>query len=1085
MTNSSTTPSAPPVRRRRWPLVLALVLALFAALVALAPGMLGGVVASAAVAGFNEERQGRLELVGLDLGWTGRQALREARLYDPQGVLIASVSADLPSLLDLAGSGGAKLGKIVVRARAELVADDAGVTNLDRALAERPNAPKRKPVDESDSSSTDLGDVLRRLELELDVVVERLSWSDATTRALGQPFAIDNLKLLVTAQPGQPLKLDAQGALSGAASGALAAHASVAELFAGAVLNPAAQFELDAQLESLPSALVDALARQQGVVALAFGERFSVRAKGAGALSAGSLELSIAGSDGQLQFTGELADGVLGGRKPATFELALNPKADALQHFLTASLPPNVSLAAAGAPSVRVKLEGLRVELQRVLEAANSGGDVAATALGATRAVLSADVNAWRASGDFAPGAGLDLGALALRATLEPQGGKSPVRVELNTRVAAAEQSKEAADVRVTLACPDVAQALGVMSGGALAPTQVDFELSSLPLSLLTALAPAAAESAAKLPKGPVKLATTLEFVAGQPAKFATRASLGSGAQALTANLDASVVDPFGVQSSRDAGALPSLTAKLELAGLALLREFIPAPHSDTVLELLGERVSADLAFEPARGSSGISDAALTAKLGASKLDLDLALALRDSRLTIDSARPMALEVRLSQALVDRYTATSLPAGAKLSFADAAPVFRVRAGGVSLPLEAWMGAEGAAPISLGTTLRGTSAALRVEVPGLTLSQPAVGGGAAIPIEVQQLALTAALEAGKPARFDLNGAIAGASPSKLALSATSDDIGAFVDGLSSEAGPPSTAALKLSGDVASLPTALIDALAAQNGLLVDVLGPSMDFKLAGAWPSAPGDPLRAELSSSTASMKIEAGLEGMLLKSAGAGGIQAQLPLTPLFSERIVGKLVPLCVNASKPQGASPVGLSVRDFQLPLDGDLSKLNAVIELELGDIVYDLLPGLSSALAPLGLAGKTQGSAKLGKLSLPIRNGVVSYERLPISIGGNEVAFKGAFDLAKLEFDLSTDVPLEALGSKVNAELDKVRQYLDPKMLVPVQLKGTWKSPKFRLADDFTKKVLKDAAEKAAEDALKGGLQDLLGGKKKKKD
>ncbi len=1083
MTHSATTPPAPTVRRRRWPLVLALVFALFAVLVALAPGMLGGVIASAAAAGFNEERQGRLELDGVDLGWTGRQALREARLYDPQGVLIASVSADLPSLLDLAGSGGAKLGKIVVRARAELVADDAGVSNLDRALAERPSAPKRKPADDSDSSSADLGDLLRRLELEFEVVVERLSWSDATTRAAGGPFAVDNLKLLVTAKPRQPLKLEVNGALSGAASGALTAQASVAELFAGSQLNPAARFELDAQLESIPSALVDALARQQGVVALALGERFSVRAKGAGALSAGSLELSVTGSDGQLLFTGELADGVLGGRKPAAFELALNPKAEALQRFLGASLPPNVSLAAAGAPSVRVKLDGLRVELERVLEAANSGGDVAAAALGATRAVLSADVNAWRASGDFAPGAGLELGALALRATLEPSGGKAPVRVELNTRVAAALQAQEGADVRLTLACPDAAQALGVMAGGALAPTHLDLELSSLPASLLTALAPAAAESAAKLPKGPVKLATTVELVTGQPAKLSTRAALGSGAQALSANFDANVVDPFGVQTSRAAGALPSLSAKLELAGLALLREFIPAPHSDTLLELLGERLTADLALEPARGSTGISDAAVTAKLGASKLDLDLALALRESRLTIDSARPMALDVRLSQALVDRYTATSLPAGSQLSFADAAPVFKVRAGGVSLPLDAWMGAEGAAPISLGQILRGTSAALRVEVPGLTLSQPAVGGGAAIPIEVQLLALTAALEAGKPARFDLNGAIAGATPSKLALSATSADLGAFVDGLASEAGPPPAAALRLSGDVASLPTALIDALAAQNGLLVDVLGERMDFKLAGAWPSAPGDPLRAEFTSPTASMKVEAGLEGMLLEAAGTGGIQAQLPLSPLFSERIVGKLVPLCVNASKPQGASPVGLSVRDFQLPLDGDLSKLNAVVELELGDIVYDLLPGLSSTLAPLGLSGATKSTARLGKLSLPIRNGVVSYERLPISIGGKELAFKGAFDLSKLEFDLSSDVPLEALGSKVNAELDKLRQYLDPKMLVPVQLKGAWTSPKFRLADDFTKRVLKDAAEKAAQDALKGGLQDLLGGKKKK--
>jgi hypothetical protein len=139
----------------------------------------------------------------------------------------------------------------------------------------------------------------------------------------------------------------------------------------------------------------------------------------------------------------------------------------------------------------------------------------------------------------------------------------------------------------------------------------------------------------------------------------------------------------------------------------------------------------------------------------------------------------------------------------------------------------------------------------------------------------------------------------------------------------------------------------------------------------------------------------------------------------------------------------------------------------------------------LAPLGLQDAGKRTAKLGKLSLPIVNGVVGYDSLPLSIGGQDVIFKGAFNLATQEFDLGTNLPLDALATKFNTELDSVRKYLDPKLLVPLQLKGTWKSPKLRIADDFTKKVLKDAAEKAAGDALQGGLQDLLGGKKKKKD
>lgn len=1107
MSQPEVSPVSVSKRRRRWPFVVLGVLLLLLVALAAAPSMIGGFAAGKLSSSFGEDYQGKLELAGLDLSWTGRQALREARLVDPEGREIARVSADLPSLLDLATSGGAKLGRIEVRARAELVADENGVTNLDRALAARPGREK-KSADDDEPSSTDLGELLRELELELDIVVERLSWSDATTRAAGQPFAIDDLKLLVKAEPGQPLRVDVDGQLSGLSSGAIRAKAAISDLFNGAELNPAARFELEAKLDELPSALIDTLARQDGLVAMALGPNFRVSASGAGTFSEGKLELSVVGPDGTLDFRGELADGVLGGRTPATLELALKPKAAALEHMLRAKLPEGVSLVAVGAPNVNVRVADLRIEVQRILDTANSNGDVVAAAVGATRLSLTVSTNPWSASGPFAPNTSLEVGALALRTSLRPAAGKGVLRLDFDTELAVASKPAEAVRWTLSLDCPDLAQALSLGESGVLSPTKLETTLSELPRALLVALAPDSAATIQKLPAGAVKLATSVEFAPSKPAQVDTLASLGAGALELT--LKAAITDAFGLATKRGAGELPPVSAQLEVRGASVVRAFVPEAHADTVLELLGESLKAQLELRPASGSAGISDVDLDAKLAAARVDLSMGLRLREQKLSILEATPLALEVRPGAAMVQRYVGASLPEGATLTFADADPKLTVRLSELELPLDAWLAEasttakplnaastatavdptfaaqppnSATAPMLLGDTVRRTDATLRVDLPALTLTQPAVGGGPAVPISVEALNVQARLAASKPAQFDVAGSISGAKPSSIALRATSADLGAFLDGFAAQGGVPASAALQLSGDVANLPTALVDALAGQNGLLVDVLGPEMNFKLAGAWPSAAGDPLRAEMTSSTASVKLEADLNGMVLSAPETGGIDAQLPLSPLFSERIVGKLLPLCVNARKPQGASPVNLSVRKFQLPLDGDLSKLNAVVELELGDILYDLLPGLSSALAPLGLQGASQGTAKLGKMTLPIVNGVVSYDRLPISIGGKEIAFRGAFDLAKLEFDLATDVPLDALGSKVSGELDKLRQYLDPNMLVPVQLKGTWKSPKLRLADDFTKNILKEAAEKAAGDALKGGLQDLLGGKKKK--
>lgn len=1079
MSQSEISPATPSKRRRRWPFVVLGLLLLVLAAVAAAPSLIGGVAASKVASGFNADFQGKLELEGLDLAWTSRQTLREARLVDPEGREIARVSADLPSLLDLATSGGAKLGRIAVRARAELVADDQGVTNLDRALAARPGR-EQKAADDSESSSTDLGALLRSLELEFDVVVERLSWSDATTRAAGQPFAIDDLKLLVKAEPGQPLRVDLNGKLSGLSSGDIRAKAAVHELFKGAELNPAARFELDAKLDDIPSALIDTLARQDGLVAMALGPNFRVSANGAGTLTAGALELSVVGADGKLEFRGELADGVLGGRQPATLELVLQPKPIALEQVLRAKLPEGVSLVATGAPNVTVRVDELRTEVQRILDTLNSGGDVVAAAVDATRMSLKLSTNPWRVSGPFAPSTSIDVGAFGLRTTLAQANGKAALKLDLDTSLAAANKPADSARVTLELHCPDLAQALSVAEKGALPRTSATVTMSELPRSLLAELAPEAVEMLAKLPDGSLRLMASVELAPSKPGQLDAHASLGAGALELA--LKASISDALGLETKRPDGALPPVSAEVQVRGLKLVRAFLPEAHAETVLELLGESLTAQVELRPAPGSIGIADLELDAKLAAARVDFASGLRLREERLSILEATPLVLDVRPSAAMVQRYVGDSLPEGAKLAFAGAEPKLTVRLSKLEAPLDAWLGEASTPPKTLGDTVRRTNASLRVDLPALTFTQPAVGGGAAVPISVEALNVQARLEASKPSQFDVGGSISGAKPSSIALRATSADLGAFLDGLGTEGGPPASAALHASGDIASLPTALVDALAGQNGLLVDVLGPEMNFKLAGAWPSAAGDPLRAEMTSATASVKLEADFDGMVLSAPDSGGLEAQLPLTPLFSERIVGKLLPLCVNATKPLGASPVNLSVRKFKLPLDGDMSKLNGIVELELGDIVYDLLPGLSSALAPLGLQGASQRSAKLGKLTLPIVNGVVGYDRLPLSIGGTEIAFKGAFDLAKLEFDLSTDVPLEALGSKVNAELDKVRQYLDPKMLVPVQLKGTWKSPKFRLADDFTKKVLKDAAEKAAGEALKGGLQDLLGGKKK---
>jgi hypothetical protein len=199
---------------------------------------------------------------------------------------------------------------------------------------------------------------------------------------------------------------------------------------------------------------------------------------------------------------------------------------------------------------------------------------------------------------------------------------------------------------------------------------------------------------------------------------------------------------------------------------------------------------------------------------------------------------------------------------------------------------------------------------------------------------------------------------------------------------------------------------------------------------------------------------------------------ARTGLTPLFTQRIVGNLVPMIVDLKKPQGADPAVVSVDELRLPLDADLSKLDAVVRVNLGEVSYRLLPGLESLLG--GAEAKT---VKLPEIRVPIEKGVASYSGLPVHIAGRDYMFQGTFNLVDKSFRMQTQVPLSALGKKVSDQLDTLRGVLDPNMMVPLELRGTWKSPKLRVGDDFLKKVAEDALKKQG-----GGLLDGLLKKKK---
>jgi hypothetical protein len=115
---------------------------------------------------------------------------------------------------------------------------------------------------------------------------------------------------------------------------------------------------------------------------------------------------------------------------------------------------------------------------------------------------------------------------------------------------------------------------------------------------------------------------------------------------------------------------------------------------------------------------------------------------------------------------------------------------------------------------------------------------------------------------------------------------------------------------------------------------------------------------------------------------------------------------------------------------------------------------------------------------EIRVPIQKGVASYEGLPVQIGGHACSFKGTFSLVDQTFKMETQLPLSVLGKGVSGELDGLRGLVDANTMVPIELRGTWKSPKVSVSDAFVKKLAGDALKKEG-----GSLLDGLLKKKKK--
>ncbi len=737
--------------------------------------------------------------------------------------------------------------------------------------------------------------------------------------------------------------------------------------------------------------------------------------------------------------------------------------------LLAGSLPPNAKLAMRSSPqTVSLALKKFTVPLAPWLDRTPGAP------LDLKKQLAGVELAAELALGDWSwsdaalakAGARLDLKQLAAKLELHTKDGALATSTELSGRFG----DDAASAFTAKLEADDALSLSEVGAKRAFAPLHVVVDAPRVPASIVDAYAGGGGAIAKQL-GAQFGVALDLHGAWKPKESIALQSTLGLDAQSKPTKItiDATLADPFAAQEH---GLLPDARAKLDVAGTQFLSALAPEAWRAIVADALGNAIT--IAVSNKTREKGGQDVSLGFDAPGAKIAF--AGSIENQVLRTNAREHQDISVPIKAAMLDLVVGAKLPKGSKLALAKEGDPFAISISGLELPLDAWLAPKSAdpkaaaQPVSLAAQLDRMRALVTVSVPGLVFTQPAAkAGDPPTTISISNLKLDAVgIEPGKLVSAQMNGNVDATPPGTIDVRITGEHPFAFLPDAPATLKP----AMHIKGKLAGVPTALVDALAAQDGLVLDVLGPSLAVDVAGSWPTVPGEAIQASLESSKAHVQMHAESKESLLVSNGEKGIDASLGLTPLFSQRVLGNLLPLMVDLKQADDSKRAAVTLRNFQVPLSGDLRQLNGQVTLDLGTISYRFLPGIVDKFS--GGAKSTASSTQFDPIAIQITKGVAHYDSLALPIAGKKMIFKGTFDLVTKTYKMSTKLPLAMLGKSALGALGKAADILGPDTEVPINITGTSSKPSFSIDDSFVEDALKKAAGNA--------LGDLFGKKKK---
>lgn len=247
------------------------------------------------------------------------------------------------------------------------------------------------------------------------------------------------------------------------------------------------------------------------------------------------------------------------------------------------------------------------------------------------------------------------------------------------------------------------------------------------------------------------------------------------------------------------------------------------------------------------------------------------------------------------------------------------------------------------------------------------------------------------------------------------------VDATLRGLADGEGVPTPASILADGkaEFRAVPTRIIDALAGQEGLLVEALGPAADVRASYL------DLSRTEgwIEASAVSQRAALGIAGRVRagKFLADGETKATLQeVTPVLSDRLLGGLG-LFGRLEKRREDGPAIVTVAGLGVPIDGDLSNLHGDFMISAGIARFEANPILGSILRATAQRSEGMVGRRLPPLTLRVVGGAIRFEDYTLPLGEYSITVGGTVDVARNTMDIVTRIPLGRLSDAAAGDLD----------------------------------------------------------------